>query len=105
MRVDIVAPAIGGGDLGDRAIDLPHLRRRAATIRTIAPSASGSTASPLPMLDIMAAAVDPVDDQIMAIVKLVRRARAARPGRRPASHRARLMDDPVGQRAGPAGAR
>src|SRR3546814_19758391 len=66
MGVDRIAPGIGGGDLGDGAIDGPYA---AAVRRDLDDRILGDRADclALPYLGIVGAAIDRLDNDIMAV--------------------------------------
>src|SRR3546814_2651523 len=70
MGVDRIAPGIGGGDLGDGAIDGPDA---AAVRRDLDDRILGDRADclALPYLGIVGAAIDRLDNDIMAVGDLV----------------------------------
>ena len=95
MRVDRVAPAIGGGDFGDRAIGGPN----AAAARPDLDNrilGDRTDRSALPDLGIMGTAVDGFDDDIMTVGMFV--GQSAFDGTPPAAARCDLHDRIFGNR-------
>jgi hypothetical protein len=96
MNVDIVSPAVRGSDLGKGAIDLLDLDGpwHDAHDRTVRDRLDGVA---LADVDIMAAAIDTIDDQIMAVVEFVgETARDNAPYDRRCAGCDRIMDDLIG---------
>ncbi len=94
MDGDVVPAAVGGRDLRHRAVD------RAGVGAARADRDNGSLAGRvgrvgLADLDVMRPAVDPVDDQVVAVVELVRQAPRHHPTDEPARVCVRWVIDPV----------
>src|ERR1700693_353368 len=70
MDIDVVAPAVLRRDLGDGAIDRASLGELRLNMNDgCLPSGLGPLA--LADIDIVAAAIDAIDDQVVAVIELV----------------------------------
>ena len=84
VEVETVPAAMGGGDLGHGAVDHARLGWPRLDRHDAAPGEGLGRVGPAD-IDVMGPAVDPVDDQVVAVVELVGEPRATtRPTSRPA---------------------